>query len=457
MEPVSSSARTLVYGVPDYLARDSETLVPAGLPQLTLARRFARVSFLDYDRIIILEGDVVGEAPKLPLQQKEDFLIRKEEAVACLQGGRFLLVAYNHLGPQLFPGAGGVGIDNLAYFLLTYARVMSQATLTSTSSVAVKEEFAGFAREYAKGFATFAVNESDPNLDILSRNAESNEVTGFVKSFANRAKLGLLPAFLPSNRLTSTEPLALLAQSLEQYCASLTGARSAAGQGSRDLFTFHSGNILEARMQKLRQELEAAQQQRRWLEEARSLPYQRGNELLAGVGRIFESLGYRVVRREGEHSFVLEDGKTGQALVLLRVEAPEQNINRHDLQRLDLERADRIGNDDFPALLIANIFAGAPNLADKDAPIPPALVQRMLQDKLVVMRLLDLLRVFDIYMQGRIKLENLMGAVLKRAGWIEAKDSSTILFHSESGGPSREALSADKVRSISDRQQSGQR
>ncbi len=457
MEPASSSARTLVYGVPDYLARDSETLVPAGSPQLTLARRFARVSFLDYDRVIILEADVVGETPKLPLQQKEDFLIRKEEAVACLQGGRFLLVAYNHLGPQLFPGAGGVGIDNLAYFLLTYARVMSQATLTSTSSVAVREEFTEFAREYAKGFATFAVNEADPNLDILSRNAESNEVTGFVKSFANRAKLALLPAFLPSNRLTSTQPLELLARSLDRYCASLGAGRGTVTEGSRELFAFQSGNVLVARIQKLRQELEAAEQQRRWLEDARSLPYQRGDELLAGVARIFESLGYKVGRREGECSFVLEDAQTGQALVLLRVEAPEQNISRHDLQRLDLERADHIGNDDFPALLVANIFAGAPNLADKDAPIPPALVQRMLQDKLVVMRLLDLLRVFDIYQQGRIKLESLMGAVLKRAGWIEAKDSSTILFHSESGVPSREALSADKVRPITDRQQSSQR
>ncbi len=457
MEPASSSARTLVYGVPDYLARDSETLVPAGSPYLTLARRFARVSFLDYDRVIILEADAVGETPKLPLQQKEDFLIRKEEAVGCLQGGRFLLVAYNHLGPQLFPGAGGVGIDNLAYFLLTYARVMSQATLTSTSSVAVRDEFAEFAREYAKAFATFAVNEADPHLDILSRSAETNEVTGFVKSFANRAMLGLLPAFLPSNRLTSTQPLQLLAQSLDQYCASLVGGRSTAGEASRELFTFHSQNVLEARLQKLRQELEAAEQQRRWLENVRALPYQRGEELLAGVGRIFESLGYRLGRREGDHSFVLEDAQSGQPLVLLRVEAPDQNINRHDLQRLDLERADRIGNDDFPALLVANIFAGTPNLAGKDAPIPPALVQRMLQDKLVVMRLLDLLRVFDIYMQGRIKLESLMGAVLKRAGWIEAKDSSTILFHSESSGPSRESLSADKVRSISDRQQSSQR
>ncbi|HEY4682282.1 MAG TPA: hypothetical protein VIH17_03420 [Candidatus Acidoferrales bacterium] len=457
MEPTSSSARTLIYGVPDYLARDSETLVPAGSPQFTLARRFARVSFLDYDRIIILEADVVGESPKLPLQQKEDFLIRKEEAVACLQQGRFLLAAYNHLGPQLFPGAGAVGIDNLAYFLLTYARVMSQATLTSTSSVSVKEEFAGFAQEYAKGFATFAVNESDANLDVLSRSAESKEVTGFVKSFANRAMLGLLPAFLPPNRLTSTQPLELLAHSLDEYCSSRIAGRGAVGEASRELFTFHSENVLETRLQKLRQELEAAQQQRRWLEEARALPYQRGEELLAGVGRIFENLGYCVGRREGGRSFILEDGQTSQALMLLRVEAPEQNINRHDLQRLDLERADRIGNDDFPALLIANIFASAPNLVDKDAPIPPALVQRMLQDKLVVMRLLDLLRVYDIYMQGRIKLENLMGAVLKRAGWIEAKDSSTILFHSESGGPSREALSADKVRSITDRQQSGQR
>jgi hypothetical protein len=233
--------------------------------------------------------------------------------------------------------------------------------------------------------------------------------------------------------------------------------RAAAGQASRELFTFQSGHVLEARIQKLRQELETALQQQRWLEEARSLPYQRGEELLAGVGRIFESLGYRVGRRESDRSIVLEDGQTGQPLVLLRVEAPEQNVTRHDLQRLDLERADRIGNDDFPALLIANVFAGAPNLADKDVPIPPALVQRMLQDRLVVMRLLDLLRVFDIYLQGRIKLESLMGAVLKRAGWIEAKDSSTILFHSESGSPSRESLSADKVRSITDRQSSSRR
>ena len=118
---------------------------------------------------------------------------------------------------------------------------------------------------------------------------------------------------------------------------------------------------------------------------------------------------------------ILDD--KGQPRVLIEIKGLNNNVQRGDIDQLDSHREKNDLNENFPALLIANTFMKSNSLDNKNQAIHPNIIKKAVQDKILMMRTLDLLGVLNLKLTNRITSSDFLELLTSnKYGWLFVED-----------------------------------
>ena len=115
--------------------------------------------------------------------------------------------------------------------------------------------------------------------------------------------------------------------------------------------------------------------------------------------------------------------ESGGARAICEVKALNQNVKREHITKLVMHREERNKPDDFPSILIANTFAGATTIPDKDKQrVGEREVAKAVRDHVLVVRTLDLLRLLDHVESRSLAQAEAHDLLLSSIGWLKVTD-----------------------------------
>lgn len=100
-----------------------------------------------------------------------------------------------------------------------------------------------------------------------------------------------------------------------------------------------------------------------------------------------------------------------------------------DLAGLMLARSQAGRDEDSAGVLVVNAFAGAETLGDRDHPVAADVARRAAEDRIVIMRTLDLLRLGQRAANGFPAGEQLTEALEGEGGWLEVDGAMNARIH----------------------------
>ena len=150
----------------------------------------------------------------------------------------------------------------------------------------------------------------------------------------------------------------------------------------------------------------------------RTILWQRDYALQKSVLQFVRQLGLETRENEvyEEDFWITLDGKD---ILMVEVKSNNGNLPRQDIGKLDDHRKSRGKEDDFPALLVCNTFATRQGIELKDVRIEPNVCIRAAQDRILVMRTLDLVRLRELIAQGKLTSQQFVELICQESGWLK--------------------------------------
>lgn len=115
-----------------------------------------------------------------------------------------------------------------------------------------------------------------------------------------------------------------------------------------------------------------------------------------------------------EDFYILNDKE--ERVAIGEVKGCRQNVKREHITKLRLHREIAELPDDFPSILIVNSFTGATELRQKEQRVSPTECLKAVQDHVLIIRTLDLLRVLDLPPD---KVEEFKKLIFSEVGWLK--------------------------------------
>ena len=113
----------------------------------------------------------------------------------------------------------------------------------------------------------------------------------------------------------------------------------------------------------------------------------------------------------------------GSIIAVIEVKGVNANVTRENINQVDDHRERNSFKTDFPGILIANTFIRLSNsLEDKDKPIEQEQIDHAIKMNVLILRTLDLVRVYDLILVGSIESEDFKSMLLTKKGWLEVKE-----------------------------------
>jgi hypothetical protein len=141
---------------------------------------------------------------------------------------------------------------------------------------------------------------------------------------------------------------------------------------------------------------------------------------------LHEDLGLDVTRKarapDGEELW-LPDAEGSPWACVQVVSFDETNVGKHDIALAMLRRASSGHGDDTPVLLVANTFRAKHAMAERDAEIPPEVIRRAAEDRILIARTMDLVRLGQRAANGFPAADQLRDALASGGGWFEVDPS----------------------------------
>jgi hypothetical protein len=162
----------------------------------------------------------------------------------------------------------------------------------------------------------------------------------------------------------------------------------------------------------------------------------KGDALVDATAQVLTTLlgdiGYRIVREERFVEDLWLD-REGAHKVIVEVKGTDGNVGRRHINDLDshresyLERGQTGITANSPALLVANTFANAGDIAGKDQEIHPDVIKHAVESRVLVTRTLDLFRLLELKMRSRVGAADISTLLLGRIGWLRVTDEPRIV------------------------------
>ncbi len=345
------------------------------------------------------------------LQSGHTVCLLAQSLVSCAERGEYteLEQVYNCLG---------FDDDSLRRHVIGH-RVLKHLGITPhfsgelTSSYQVKRgEFRGYLGRYAAGKTSF-IADNPEDIDPICSDSQ-NMIAGFCKAHEGGSVV-FLPYFREEIQ-DFDQAMASLARGILSY---LSGQTEQEPQWARDYVFAEEAQLrdklrkAEERVSKMRSELASFEMPRKAL-------WQREHGLRQSVAGLFNMLGVDTRHDEAlaQGFWITVDGKDA---ILVEVKSTTGNITPQDIAGASQQRRPRGLPEGFPVLLVANTFANLQSITAKDKRIEPALCQAAVDARTLVMRSLDLVRLYDLISSGRLQVSAFRDTLLHQVGWLRAE------------------------------------
>ncbi|RJP36912.1 MAG: hypothetical protein C4547_06545 [Phycisphaerales bacterium] len=123
-----------------------------------------------------------------------------------------------------------------------------------------------------------------------------------------------------------------------------------------------------------------------------------------------------------EDAKILDDD--GNIIAVAEIKGINRGFKREDVNQVDSHRERLDLTADVPGLLILNTKVKAKSLAEKDEPPHPDIIKKAVQENVLMIRTLDLLRYADLVESGAIEKEQFHSTILGESGWLRVKDGT---------------------------------
>ena len=154
-----------------------------------------------------------------------------------------------------------------------------------------------------------------------------------------------------------------------------------------------------------------------------------GEELTNEVVRfLHEDLGLDVTRKaraaDGEELW-LPDAEGRPWASVQVISSDDGNVTKQDIAHSMLRRVGAGKDEETPVLLVANTFRTREGLTDRDSAVPPEVVRRAAEDRILVVRTIDLVRLGQRAANGFPAAGQLRDALTSGGGWLEVDPTLT--------------------------------
>lgn len=114
----------------------------------------------------------------------------------------------------------------------------------------------------------------------------------------------------------------------------------------------------------------------------------------------------------------------GNILAVVEIKGVKGNFKRDNVNQVDSHRERRRLPPETPGLLIMNTKIDAESLAEKDDAPHPETIAKAVQDKVLLVRTLDLLRYADLVESGTVAKEDFSSTILSDSGWLKVENNA---------------------------------
>ncbi|MBI3021318.1 MAG: hypothetical protein HYY59_04900 [Candidatus Omnitrophica bacterium] len=141
-----------------------------------------------------------------------------------------------------------------------------------------------------------------------------------------------------------------------------------------------------------------------------------------------EEVKFRVKRVEQyREDFWINDADDHHVAIGEVTSIEEKNVTKGTLGKLQWNRGQYELADDFPGILVVNTFSKKQSVKDKDVEIPPNVRTFCSNNAIIIIRTLDLVRIYDLLLQGKMRVGEIENCFLAQAGWLTVDQKKGML------------------------------
>jgi len=151
----------------------------------------------------------------------------------------------------------------------------------------------------------------------------------------------------------------------------------------------------------------------------------RSDPLVEVVGKMldhFFGISLTIDDKCVEDATLQDDEGTVQAV--FEIKGVKGNFTRANVNQVDSHRERLRLPATTPGILIMNTLMGANSLEEKDQPPHPDIIQKAVNDRVLLIRTLDLLRYADAVEQGELTKEGFRRTILTESGWLKVENTA---------------------------------
>ncbi|MGC9261344.1 MAG: hypothetical protein ACP5I8_14860 [Phycisphaerae bacterium] len=382
------------------------------------------VSFLDYDGVIMFAGafeqpEVSPVGTRAKCLNYADLDRREREFFSAFEKGIpiiFLLPAINSLSHY----QTGALTDLFRRITQTFGIGHSPLPQPHPGLASEVPEFREYIQRHGVGYAVLSVPETTPyKLTPICRQ------DGYLFGLSLADKLFMLPRTQPAVE-------AQVGDMVRDAVAAVIAYRK---RVSRELpawvaeFAFIREKDMRAEAEGHRKQFESLETKISAYQDFKAALCLQSDPLVEAVVEIFNHFfGLDLVGEDQkiEDKFLL--GTDGNVLAIIEVKGINSNFDRKLVNQLDDHRERRELPTTIPGIAIVNTFRSAESLGGKDQPPNSEIIEKAVQDNVLLIRTLDLLRFADLVERGKQTKEDFRNILLNESGWLKVEgDNVTVV------------------------------
>jgi len=198
-------------------------------------------------------------------------------------------------------------------------------------------------------------------------------------------------------------------------------------------FTFKEELRLREKKKSIEETLEKIDEDLKEFDKYKRILFLGDDELKNEVKDILiEVFGFIVEDNEKFIEDLLIKDAENNPIVLLEVKGLNGNVRRGDISQLDAHRDRNDLPPEFPALLIANtMMKGTTSINDKEIEIHPDQVRHAVDNNIVIIRTLDVLRVLDLVLSKKLEASKFLEIIKTQKGWLKVDKTNIEIISPE--------------------------
>lgn len=343
-------------------------------------------------------------------------------------GVNFCFVYYDNTVPAQgdFSPEMGAGYEaytrQIGYQVLWGLQILPyRASVAFHSGKVIQKEFKPFLDRWGASHIFF---QSEQTKNPIYQVDQNNLVLGFATD-SGKGKIVFLPFIRDVSRKSDLiEGIKTLIDCLLTYITkSLVTLPDWAEQSA---FFTDEQNLIEQQLQ-LEKSLNEVYARLKTFEEAKALLFQHEYSLEATLPRFLnDNLSISTKRNERHREDFWIVDKEGRELAIAEVKSVTKGFRKGLVHYVLAHRESYELGDDFPALLFVNCNLQAGSFEGKDQIIDVNDCQYAAQNNVLIIRVVDVVRLWDAIRMGKLTPSNVLTLLLSRKGWLHVKSNLEI-------------------------------